>query len=284
MYTCIDTIYLNAWHSSNTNFNFSFGGPPWKGCMNSNSNMLLQHNCPNFNLFEAKTCLERRNVNGLIYVGDSLSFQESQTMSCYFKNSLNQTWKTGDGYALEYLVDLPFPVINFHAMPNKKSNNTAGGILKGLQSAFHDNALPDNLLWMVNVGIWHLVCDEENDMCPDKLYKHHMKNLLDFITSKVNKNIIVRETTASHAKNMKEIKSGFVSKKFSKFTFKNTENLNKNLKELMTYYPNIKYNNFVYNLTLHRYDDLIDNDMRHYKGSVIYYLLYISYLLWCKYL
>ena len=138
-------------------------------------------------------------------------------------------------------------------------------------------------LWMVNAGIWHLLCDKDSvpgQPCTDPNYSAQVHQLLELLEDVVQGPIVWKDSTASHKENLPENVGEGVKHKFSDFTDANTRALNMQARTVLDLHVHVL--NYSYAVTRPRADNLISGDMRHYRGDVMKTMGRISTLNWCQ--
>lgn len=266
-------------------------GPPWTGECNvdagdvANASRFLPESCPTLGLEDAARCIQARKFHGVIYLGDSLSFQEAGSLSCDAIGAFDTSWSgnRSRGYFLEHIENLPIPIIMFHALVKGKAMNTADAMASAVKNAVEDGHFGNQkpFLWMVNAGIWHLVCSK-HDGCMDPHYPDKVDRLLTVLEQNVQGGIVWKDTTASHKKNMDPSVGKDVLEKFAGFTEEHEEILNRQARLVVSQHEEVHLLEHHFDATKNRADDLIPGDIRHYRGDVLYTLGQISMLSWCS--
>ena len=122
--------------------------------------------CPGIDAASAAVCLGRRRLRRVVFVGDSIAGQLWGSPLC--RNATARGFGAGNGavetsnygffsISTATLGGLVWTYVRLHA------KQRADTFSRALRDAFEAGLLLDRAYWVVNAGLWHLVCDADDD-------------------------------------------------------------------------------------------------------------------------
>lgn len=254
----------------------------------------LPSECPQLSVREAASCLRRRRLRRVYFVGDSVSYQLAFTMVCDLGLSVDAGRRVdGNGFTLK-LVSLVCGVELAFMWPKPRAQR-AQDLARALNSSFSGGHLLEPALWMVNAGLWHTVttppceanCTEPrptNAESNDAAYAVHLAALLEVLVEQARGHVIWRDTTAVHPGRMYNDAPAAVRQKFASMSNVNIRRLNADAAHVVARYPRIQSLNLYFAATRERAGGTAPGDIRHWRADVLHLLLQITFLAWCEYL
>lgn len=167
--------------------------------------------CAELTILDAARCLQQQGLTRVNFIGDSVTHQLAFTLACELGlTDIGRVGevKEGPDFSLRVL-HLPVVGLELHFLwAEPKPAGTAGSLARALRSALSHGHLHETALWMVNAGLWHMLCETQTD-CTDEAfkgkqadYRAQLRDLLQLLHAHANGRIIWRDTTAVHPSRM----------------------------------------------------------------------------------
>ena len=267
--------------------------------------------CPDISLPQALQCLSRDAVTHVVYVTDSIGSEELASLSCYRQehtspdgrgsgsdqlarlapqlDASHRNITSGDRYMwVERRLDTGHALVELMGRRDGAVFATASSKAEAVAEAAAVGLLPANAIYVVNAGLWHMVCTPEQIQAKKCIidlndYRMQLMSLLDALTQHApHSRIIWRDTTEVHPGRMSENVSATARQKFARFDSKHVEALNRAAQAVLANYSHVEVLDCSYPVTRHRADNVIEGDIRHYRADVLRTLTHISFLAWCR--
>ena len=247
--------------------------------------------CPELSISAAARCLQQQGLRRVNFIGDSVSHQLAFTIACEL--GLTDITRVGEtnvapGVTLRVLR-LPVGLELGFLWAEPQPQGTAAALDLALRSAISHGHLQEPALWMVNAGLWHMLCDAEcttagafkQKQADYRAQLHSLLEVLQTHTQGRGGRIVWRDTTAVHPSRMNKDVPEHVRHKFAMLTSANVRLLNRDAENVLTRFPAVSVLNHFFAATKDRAGGTAPGDIRHWKADVLRLLLHLGYLEWC---
>jgi hypothetical protein len=194
--------------------------------------------CPRVTPSTAKKCLAKKNITRIVLIGDSLTMQLWGSLLC-------QT-ETKWGFGAKVDGQIQHKNVNYDARSQRgfsvadavvgdgltwtylrvRGMQRAGALTRALEVAFDRGMLDERALYVVNAGLWHLLCTTNMNECLET-YENDIEKFLKVLTARADGPVVWRHTTAVHPSLFPRRMSPVDQRKFRSFTDENVRRLNK---------------------------------------------------------
>jgi len=194
--------------------------------------------CPRVTAATAKKCLAKKNITRIVLIGDSLTMQLWGSLLC------REETKWGFGAKVD--AQISHKNVNYDARSQRgfsvadavvgdgltwtylrvRGMQRAGALTRALEVAFEKGMLDQRALYVVNAGLWHLLCTTNINECLET-YENDVEKFLRVLTARADGPVVWRYTTAVHPSLFPRRMSPVDQRKFRSFTDENVRRLNK---------------------------------------------------------
>ncbi len=194
--------------------------------------------CPRVTPSTAKKCLAKKNITRIVLIGDSLTMQLWGSLLCREETkwgfgakvdaqishkNVNYDQRSQRGFSVADAVvgdGLMWTYLRVRGMQR------AGALTRALEVAFDRGMLDERALYVVNAGLWHLLCTTNMNECLET-YENDIERFLKVLTARADGPVVWRHTTAVHPSLFPRRMSPVDQRKFRSFTDENVRRLNK---------------------------------------------------------
>ena len=194
--------------------------------------------CPKVTPSTAKKCLAKKNITRIVLIGDSLTMQLWGSLLCREETkwgfgakvdgqishkNVNYDARSQRGFSVADAVvgdGLTWTYLRVRGMQR------AGALTRALEVAFDRGMLDERALYVVNAGLWHLLCTTNINECLET-YENDVERFLKVLTARADGPVVWRYTTAVHPSLFPRRMSPVDQRKFRSFTDENVRRLNK---------------------------------------------------------
>ena len=194
--------------------------------------------CPRVTPATAKKCLAKKNITRIVLIGDSLTMQLWGSLLCREETkwgfgakvdaqishkNVNYDTRSQRGFSVADAVvgdGLTWTYLRVRGMQR------AGALTRALEVAFDRGMLDQRALYVVNAGLWHLLCTTNMNECLET-YENDVEKFLKVLTARADGPVVWRYTTAVHPSLFPRRMSPVDQRKFRSFTDENVRRLNK---------------------------------------------------------
>jgi hypothetical protein len=259
-------------------------------------------------LANAAACLKAAGIDTIVFHGDSLTSQLFFSAGCEAAEAgAGNVTFAQDGAArgktfhgLKMLLRWPGPW-------------SSGGHMPVFRGPGDEALAGENVLWLVNIGLHHLVCparlhgnplhhmglakleevDESKPLdrhhrrdgaaCVDQNYAEEVRIIFKELAARARGPIVWQDTTSIHmTKTIFQSLDPPTRRKFRDFSNSHVRELNEIAERLLSEeFPSVHIHGLNYQTTVHSHDGLLSGDARHYAGAVTRHRLELIYLTWC---
>ena len=263
--------------------------------------------CPHVTPTTAKRCLAKKNISRIVLIGDSITYQLWGSLLC------TEATTSGFGAAAEASIqnhDVDYEPGSRHGFSvadafiggglkwtflKVRGQQRAGALVKALEQALDRGLLAERALYVVNAGLWHLLCTTQHAQCLqeayarahgvecdclDPMYGEHLARLFT-VLQRANGPVVWRYTTAVHPQLFPERMGPVDRRKFRGFTDLNVRRLNKIADTLIKedFPTQVTARRDAYNFTLQRgAGGHIKGDARHLASGALGSLVGLLFL------
>ncbi|CAH0367958.1 unnamed protein product [Pelagomonas calceolata] len=194
--------------------------------------------CPHVTPSTAKKCLAKKNITRIVLIGDSLTMQLWGSLLCREETkwgfgakvdgqiqheNVNYDQRSQRGFSVADATvgdGLTWTYLRVRGMQR------AGALTRALEVAFDRGMLDQRALYVVNAGLWHLLCTTNINECLET-YENDVDKFLKVLTARADGPVVWRYTTAVHPALFPRRMSPVDQRKFRSFTDENVRRLNK---------------------------------------------------------
>ena len=188
--------------------------------------------CPRVTPSTAKKCLAKKNITRIVLIGDSLTMQLWGSLLCREETK----W----GFGAEVDGQIKHENVNYDQRSQRgfsvadatvgdgltwtylrvRGMQRAGALTRALEVAFDRGMLDQRALYVVNAGLWHLLCTTNINECLET-YENDVEKFLKVLTARADGPVVWRYTTAVHPALFPRRMSPVDQRKFRSFTDEN---------------------------------------------------------------
>ena len=261
--------------------------------------------CPSLDLYAALQCVMRRGLKRVVWIGDSVSGQLARSARCEHvghsvkDSAIDNVPLDNDGMlswngTKRQQYRAPFWLVD--GVELVLFGNEAGQYAEekadALRAAHAQGLLQAPAVFMVNLGLFYLLCDATERSCDRKpmltKYQRQLSVLFATLCETVRGPIVWRDTTAVHSHGggnrsvLERLTTGELRRKFARFDVQGVRELNDAAEVVLRRFaPRVQRMPMVFEATAQRPDGVLPGDMRHYGGEVLHELLGLHYECWC---
>ena len=188
--------------------------------------------CPRVTPSTAKKCLAKKNITRIVLIGDSLTMQLWGSLLCREETkwgfgakvdgqiqheNVNYDQRSQRGFSVADATvgdGLTWTYLRVRGMQR------AGALTRALEVAFDRGMLDQRALYVVNAGLWHLLCTTNINECLET-YENDVEKFLKVLTARADGPVVWRYTTAVHPALFPRRMSPVDQRKFRSFTDEN---------------------------------------------------------------
>ena len=188
--------------------------------------------CPHVTPSTAKKCLAKKNITRIVLIGDSLTMQLWGSLLCREETkwgfgakvdgqiqheNVNYDQRSQRGFSVADATvgdGLTWTYLRVRGMQR------AGALTRALEVAFDRGMLDQRALYVVNAGLWHLLCTTNINECLET-YENDVDKFLKVLTARADGPVVWRYTTAVHPALFPRRMSPVDQRKFRSFTDEN---------------------------------------------------------------